>query len=61
MLEHEVEPGDSASDIEQKSRSKTRNSIMTSQRSQARSTTLNNMAIAAAKKAALVAEVAALK
>ena len=59
-LELEVEPGDSASNVECKSRSKARNSMISSQRSLAKSTR-SNMAIAAAKKAALVAEAAAFK
>ena len=58
--ELEVEPGDSASYVKCKSRSKARNSMLSPQRSQAKSTH-SNTAIAAAKKAALVAEVAALK
>ena len=61
MSEVEVEPSDSASNIRYKTRSKTRNSIVTSQRSQAKSTTLSNVAVAAAKRAALVAEVTVLK
>ena len=60
IFEHEVRSGDSASNVAHKSRTKSRSSAVSSQRSQAASSTRSSMANAKAKKAALIAEAAAL-
>ncbi|CAB4001611.1 Hypothetical predicted protein [Paramuricea clavata] len=57
-LEYDVKSGDSASNIAYKSRSKTRNSVVSSRKTEA--STRSSMANATAKKAALKAEAAAL-